>query len=266
MVVKRDYYEVLGLGREASQEEIKKTYRRLARQYHPDVNPGDEEAEEQFKEINEAYEVLSDAEKRTRYDRFGHAGVQNGGFGSSTGYGGFGPFGGIDEIFESFFGGAGPRSSRRATRRGTDLRYDLTITFEEAFFGCEKELEIPRHEKCPRCQGSGAEPGTAPTRCPQCSGTGEVRRVQQSILGSFVNVTTCSRCQGTGEVVVTPCSECGGQRLVRNTRHLTVKIPPGVDHGTQIRLAGEGEAGMYGGPAGNLYVILRVQPHSYFRR
>jgi len=263
---KRDYYEVLGIGRNASQSEIKRAYRRLARQYHPDVNPGDKEAEERFKEVNEAYEVLSDADKRARYDRFGHAGLQGGGFGDFTGFGGFGPFSGIDEIFESFFGAARPRTARRAPRRGTDLRYDLTITFEEAIFGCEKELEIPRHETCPHCRGSGAEPGTTPTRCPQCNGTGEVRRVQQSILGSFVNVTTCPRCRGEGEIVTTPCSECRGQKRVRVTRRLTVKIPPGVDDGTQIRLAGEGEAGIYGGPAGNLYVVLHVQPHPYFRR
>ena len=249
---KRDYYEVLGIGRNASQSEIKRAYRRLARQYHPDVNPGDKEAEERFKEVNEAYEVLSDADKRARYDRFGHAGLQGGGFGDFTGFGGFGPFSGIDEIFESFFGATRPRTARRAPRRGTDLRYDLTITFEEAIFGCEKELEIPRHETCPHCRGSGAEPGTTPTRCPQCNGTGEVRRVQQSILGSFVNVTTCPRCRGEGEIVTTPCSECRGQKRVRVTRRLTVKIPPGVDDGTQIRLAGEGEAGIYGGPAGNL--------------
>jgi molecular chaperone DnaJ len=266
MSEKRDYYEVLGINRGAGQNEIKRAYRRLARQYHPDVNRGDKEAEEHFKEVNEAYEVLSDTEKRSRYDRFGHAGLQGGGFGDFTGFGGFGPFDGIDEIFESFFGAARPRAARRSPRRGQDLRYDLKITFEEAVFGCEKELEIPRHEICPHCQGSGAEPGTTPTRCPQCNGTGEVRRVQQSILGSFVNVTTCPRCRGEGEVVTTPCSECQGQKRVRVTRRLTVKIPPGVDEGTQIRLAGEGEAGIYGGPSGNLYVVLGVQPHSYFRR
>jgi len=263
---KRDYYEVLGVNRSDDQEEIKRAYRRLARQYHPDVNPGNKEAEERFKEINEAYEVLSDAEKRARYDRFGHAGLQGGGYGDFTGFGGFGPFGGIDEIFESFFGATRPHTARRAPRQGSDLRYDLTITFEEAVFGCEKELEVPRHETCPHCQGSGAEPGTTPIRCPQCNGTGEVRRVQQSILGSFVNVTTCPRCRGEGEVVTKPCSECQGQKRVRVTRRLTVKIPPGVDSGTQIRLAGEGEAGIHGGPAGSLYVVLNVQPHKYFRR
>jgi molecular chaperone DnaJ len=261
---KRDYYEVLEVSRNAGQDEIKRAYRRLARQYHPDVNPGDKVAEERFKEINEAYEVLSDVEKRTRYDRFGHAGLQGGGFGDYTGFGGFGPFGGIDEIFESFFGTTRRRTTKH--RRGADLRYDLTITFEEAVFGCEKELEVSRLETCPRCRGSGAEPGTTPTRCPQCNGTGEVRRVQQSILGSFVNVTTCPRCRGEGEVVITPCSECGGQKRVSTTRHLTVKIPPGVDNGIQIRLAGEGEAGISSGQSGNLYVVLSVQPHPYFRR
>jgi molecular chaperone DnaJ len=262
MRTKRDYYDVLGVGRSASQDEIKKAYRGLARQYHPDVNKSPD-AEGKFKEINEAYEVLSDQEKRATYDRFGHAGVQGrwGDFGDF----GFG-FGGFSDIFGDLFG-FGPRTrARRAPRRGTDLRYDLSLSFEEAVFGCEKELEIPRYETCPRCRGSGAEPGTNPIRCPQCNGTGEVRRTQQSILGSFINVTTCPRCGGEGEIVNTPCSECRGQKRVRVTRTISVKVPAGVDNGTQIRLAGEGEPGMYGGPQGNLYVVLSVKPHRYFRR
>jgi len=260
---KRDYYEVLGVSRTASQEEIKKAFRRLARQYHPDVNK-DPGAEEIFKEINEAYEVLSDPEKRARYDRFGHAGINGtGGFPDFSGFG----FGGLDEIFEDFFGfGMGTRRARQRPRRGADLRYDLTIEFEEAVFGCEKELEVPRDEICPHCRGTGAEPGTQPVRCPQCHGTGEVRRVQQTILGSFVSVTTCPRCGGTGEVVNTPCTHCRGRKVVRVTRRISVKIPPGVDDGTRIRLAGEGEPGEYGGPPGNLYVVLNVKPHPYFRR
>jgi molecular chaperone DnaJ len=262
MADKRDYYDVLGVGRSASQDEIKKAYRGLARQYHPDVNKSPD-AEAKFKEINEAYEVLSDQEKRATYDRFGHAGVQGrwGDFGDF----GFG-FSGFGDIFEDLFG-FGPRTrTRRAPRRGTDLRYDLALSFKEAVFGCEKELEIARYETCPRCRGSGAEPGTNPIRCPQCNGTGEVRRTQQSILGSFINVTTCPRCGGEGEIVTTPCGECRGQKRVRVTRTISVKVPAGVDNGTQIRLAGEGEPGMYGGPMGNLYVVLSVKPHRYFRR
>jgi molecular chaperone DnaJ len=260
MSPKRDYYEVLGVGRSASQDEIKKAYRKLARQYHPDVNKNPD-AEAKFKDINEAYEVLSDQEKRATYDRFGHAGVQ-GRWGDFSDFG----FGGFSDIFGDLFG-FGPRTrTRRAPRRGADLRYDLTISFEEAVFGCEKELEIPRYETCPRCRGSGAEPGTSPIRCPQCNGTGEVRRTQQSILGSFINVSTCPRCQGEGEIVNTPCSECRGQKRVRVTRTISVKVPAGVDNGTQIRLAGEGELGTRGGPPGNLYVVLSVKPHRYFRR
>jgi len=265
MTDKRDYYDVLGVGRSASQDEIKKAYRGLARQYHPDVNKSPD-AESKFKEINEAYEVLSDQEKRATYDRFGHSGVQGRwGDGGDPRYGDFG-FGGFSDIFGDLFG-FGPRTgARRAPRRGTDLRYDLKISFEEAVFGCQKELEIPRYETCPRCHGSGAEPGTSPIRCPQCNGTGEVRRTQQSILGSFINVSTCPRCGGTGEIVNTPCSECRGQKRVRVTRTISVKIPPGVDGGTQIRLAGEGEPGTRGGSPGNLYVVLSVKPHRYFRR
>lgn len=264
MASKRDYYQVLGVPRTAGADEVKKAYRRLARQYHPDVNKSPD-AEERFKEINEAYEVLSDDQKRTAYDRFGHAGVQGP---TGAGYSGFGGFG-FEDIFEEFFSGFGMGSRRRARqapRRGADLQYGLTISFEEAAFGCEKEIEILRHETCPRCQGSGAEPGTQPMRCPQCNGTGEVRQVQQSILGSFVNVSTCPRCRGTGEIITTPCSECGGHKVVQVPRTLSVKIPPGVDDGMRIRLAGEGEPGTLGGPAGNLFIAISVKPHPYFRR
>lgn len=257
---KRDYYDVLGVARGANGEEIKKAYRKLAMQYHPDRNK-DNGAEAKFKEINEAYEVLSDDRKRAAYDRFGHAGAE----GSFTGdFSGFG--GGFADIFEEFFGGFGARTSRRAPRRGADLRYDLSIDFLEAAMGVEKEIEVMRHETCTRCNGAGAEPGTTPTRCTTCNGTGEVRRVQQSILGSFVNVTTCPTCRGEGETIPIVCIECRGSRYVRVARKLTVKIPPGVDSGTQIRLAGEAEPGQNGGPSGNLYVILEVKPHPYFRR
>ncbi len=261
MSSKRDYYEVLGVSRTASAEEVKKAYRRLARQYHPDINksPG---AEERFKEINEAYEILSDEEKRRAYDRFGHAGVN----GNMSGWGDFG-FGSISDIFEEFFGFGTPgRARRRGPRRGNDLQYELEIDFLEAVFGCEKEIEIYRQEVCPVCRGSGAEPGTTPVRCNQCNGTGEVRRVQQSILGSFVNVTTCPVCRGEGQVIPIPCQHCRGHKRVQVSRSITVKIPAGVDDGTRIRLAGEGEPGYYGGPPGNLYVLLRVRPHPIFRR
>ena len=256
---KRDYYDVLGVGRGASGDDIKKAYRKLARQYHPDVNK-DSGAEARFKEVNEAYEVLSDDKKRAAYDRFGHAATE-GGYSSD-----FSGFGGFADIFEEFFGGFGSRSARRGPRRGADLRHDLSIDFLEAAMGAEKEIEIARHETCARCRGIGAEPGTSPVRCNTCNGTGEVRRVQQSVLGSFVNVTTCPTCRGEGETIPITCVECRGNKYVRVARKLTVKIPAGVDSGTQIRLAGEAEPGENGGPPGNLYVILDVRPHPYFRR
>ncbi len=262
---KRDYYEVLGIERGANADDIKKSYRRLARQYHPDVNKAPD-AEAKFKEVNEAYEVLSDENKRAAYDRFGHAGVD-----ASAGAGGFSGdfsgFGGLGDIFEEFFGFGGARAgTRRTPRRGADLRYDMPITFEEAAFGVEREIEVARYETCTRCNGRGTEPGTTPLRCHTCNGTGEVRRVQQSILGSFVNVTTCPTCRGEGETISIPCTQCRGNKRVRVVRKLTVKVPPGVDSGTQIRLAGEGELGEHGGPIGNLYVVLDVKPHQFFRR
>jgi molecular chaperone DnaJ len=260
MATKRDYYTVLEVERNASSDDIKRAYRKLARKYHPDVNK-ENNAEAKFKEINEAYEVLSDDRKRAAYDRYGHAAAE-GGFASD-----FGGFSGFSEIFEEFFGGFGGRTTqRRSPRRGQDLRYDLTIEFTEAAFGVDMEIEVPRHETCTRCNGSGAEPGTTPVRCSTCKGSGEVRRVQQSILGSFVNVSTCPTCRGEGETVPVSCIECGGRKVVRVNRRLTVKIPPGVDNGTQIRLANEGEPGVYGGPPGNLYVVLNVKPHPFFRR
>jgi len=262
MSSKRDYYEVLGVGRTANQDEIKRAYRQMARQYHPDVNKSPD-AEERFKEINEAYQVLSDPEMRGRYDRFGHAGLEGTAFPDFSA--GFGDI--FDELFRGFgMGGFGRTRARAHPQRGADLRYDLELSFEEAAFGCEKEIEVPRSETCSRCRGSGAEPGTQPMRCPECNGAGEVRHVQQSILGSFVSVTTCPRCQGEREVVTTPCQECRGRRRVQVTRTLSVKVPSGVDDEMQIRLSGEGEPGAYGGPPGNLYVVVHVQAHPYFRR
>lgn len=262
---KRDYYEVLGVPRDADENAIKSAYRKLARQYHPDVNKS-EDAEERFKEINEAYEMLSDADKRAAYDRFGHAATQ-GGFGAGGAGQGFGGFPGFGDIFEEFFGGfGGARTAQRGPARGNDLRYDLDITFQEAVFGVEKEIEVPRAETCPQCQGSGAEPGTKPIRCPQCNGAGEVRRAQQTILGQFVSVTTCPRCNGEREIATTPCTQCHGQKRVRVTRKLAVSIPAGVDDGMRIRLANEGEPGERGGPPGSLFVVLSVKPHPLFQR
>jgi len=260
---KRDYYEVLGVQRNASAEEIKRAYRKLAMQYHPDRNR-EEDASAKFKEVNEAYEVLHDGEKRQMYDRYGHAGMRGPGGGNAQD---FSNFTGFSDIFEEFFGfGRSNATNRRAPRRGADLRYMLTLEFEEAIFGSDKEIEVAHSDNCPVCQGSGAEPGTSPKRCPQCNGTGEVRRMQQTILGSLVNVSTCDRCNGEGEIVATPCHECRGYKRVQREHKLTVQIPAGVDDGTQIRLAGQGEPGANGGPAGNLYVQLKVKEHKFFRR
>jgi molecular chaperone DnaJ len=258
----KDFYEVLGVDRDAGAEAIKKAYRRLAMQYHPDRNPA-EDAAERFKEVNRAYEVLSDPEKRRRYDRFGHAGVDGAG---ATGFEGFNGFEGFGDIFDAFFGGAAGRRRRGGPTRGADLRYNMTITFEEAVFGAEKEIEFTRMERCSRCNGSRGEPGTSPETCPQCNGSGEIRRVQQSVFGQFVNVATCGRCQGEGRVVTAPCTQCHGQGRERKTRKIGVKIPAGVDDGAQIRISGEGEGGSLGGSEGNLYVVLNVQPHPLFHR
>jgi molecular chaperone DnaJ len=261
MVTKRDYYDILEVPRSVSKDELKKAYRRLARKYHPDVN-GEQGADDRFKEISEAYEVLSNDEKRAAYDRFGHEGLR-GGFG---GFQDFSGFGGVADIFEEFFGSMAGRRTRRGPKRGADLRYDLVLDFEDAVFGVEKEIEIQRPEICPACYGSGAEPGSSPQRCTGCGGSGEVRRVRQSILGSFVNVTPCTACQGTGEIIPHPCKRCHGLKQVQQTRAINVKIPAGVDEGTQIRLTGEGGPGEEGGPPGNLYVVLSVRKHQYFQR
>ena len=263
----RDYYDILGVPRNASPEDIKRAYRRMAKKYHPDIYKGPD-ADARIKEINEAYEVLSNPDKRAAYDRFGRAGVQG------VGGGGWSAARGPDiaDIFEEFFGagfGGGfgfRRGPDRGPVRGADLRYDLTIEFEEAVLGTEKDIEIEREEMCPRCGGTGAEPGTSPIRCPTCNGAGEVRRRQQTILGTFVNVSTCPRCRGEGEIVTTPCSQCHGRRVVKATRRLRVKIPAGVDEGTRIRLPGEGATGLRGGANGNLYVFIHVKPHKIFQR
>ena len=258
----RDYYEILGVPRNASQDDLKRAFRTLARQYHPDVNESPD-AEEQFKEINEAYAVLSDPEKRTAYDQFGHAGVRGpGGMPNFTV-----DFPDFADIFGEFFGfGRSSRRARNTPRRGADLQYRVDLTFEEAVFGVEREIEITRDEVCSNCKGSGAEPGTSPRRCSTCGGSGEVRQVRQTILGSMVQVTTCPACNGQGETIDTPCHTCNGRGLERKTRRKVVSIPAGVDNGNQIRLAGEGQPGVNGGPNGNLYVGINVKAHKYFRR
>jgi len=260
-MTQRDFYDILGVPRNASLDEIKAAFRRLARQYHPDVSK-EADAEERFKEINEAYGVLSDTEKRARYDQFGHAGL--------------GDLGGMpdftmdfNDLFEELLGGFGfstGRRSRRTPHRGRDLQYEVHLTFEEAVFGVEKEAEFNRDEVCSTCKGRGAEPGKTPSRCATCGGQGEVRQVHQTFLGSLVQTTTCPNCNGRGEVLLTPCHTCRGSGLERKTVRKKVQIPAGVDEGTQIRLAGEGQPGVYGGPNGNLYLVLNIKPHKFFKR
>ena len=260
MATKRDYYEVLGVDRNASEEELKKAFRQLAFKYHPDHN-SEQGAEEKFKEINEAYQVLSDAEKRAAYDRYGYNGAESvwgRGF-ASTDFGGFG------DIFDTFFGGAST-ATRQAPQQGTDLSCDLTIDFEEAVFGCEKKVKMTRIENCATCHGIGAKPGTNPVRCPNCNGTGQVRRVQQSIFGRFSSITTCSRCRGEGTIITEPCPQCRGTGRERRERTITVNIPAGVDNGSQIRVRGEGDAGTRGGSPGDLYITISVRPHEFFIR
>ncbi len=266
MADKRDYYEVLGVARSADQEEIKKAYRAMARKHHPDANPGDPEAGERFKEINEAYEVLGDPEKRARYDRFGHAAFGRGQNGGAGGFGAdFGPFGDLGGIFDAFFGGRqGP--TRRGPQPGADLRYDMEISLEEAAAGLTREIQFNRWDACPICGGSGAKPGTKPVVCPQCHGTGEIRFSQNSFFGQFVNVRPCDHCGGTGRVIETPCPDCRGKGRVYRQRKLEVTIPAGVDDGSRLRVGGEGEAGALGGPHGDLYVVINVRAHEFFKR
>ena len=258
MAAKRDYYEVLGVGRSASSEEIKRAFRKLAFECHPDRNR-DDGAAERFKELNEAYEVLSDPKRRATYDRFGHVSE---GFGQ--GFSDFDIFG-FGDIFDSFFGGATRRAGRRA-QRGSDLQYSLSISFEEAVFGCDKEIDIQRSENCPECGGTGCEKGSQPERCPECGGSGEVRRAQRSIFGQFVNVVPCQHCGGEGYIITKSCPECRGAGRKQNSRRIAVSIPAGVDDGSRIRISGEGNIGTKGGSFGDLYVILSVQQHDLFKR
>jgi molecular chaperone DnaJ len=252
-----DYYAVLGVARDATDGQIKRAFRKLAQQWHPDVNK-DSTAAERFKEINEAYQVLSDPERKQRYDLFGSAGL--GGDGDA-----FTGFGGFSDIFDAFFGGQ-PSARRGRPAAGSDLRYDLRITFEEAILGTDKEIDFPVLGRCDRCGGTGARPGTSPTACPQCNGRGEIRSVRQTMLGQMVNVTTCPRCRGDGRIVETPCETCHGEGRTERQRTLRVTIPAGIDEGHQIRLSNEGEVGPRGGPAGSLYVAVHVLPHPQLKR
>lgn len=261
---KRDYYEVLGVERSAGERDIKSAYRKLAMKFHPDKNPGDKASEDRFKEASEAYAVLSDAEKRATYDRFGHQGLGGAGFDPFAGVG----FGGADlgdffnQVFGDFFGGGGRGRGRSGGQRGSDLRYNLTIEFKQAAFGCKQELTIPRLEPCETCSGSGAKPGTSAQACRSCNGIGEVRLTQ----GFFSIVRPCPTCGGSGRYVASPCSECSGRGRREISRNLVVDIPAGVSDGTRIRMAGGGEPGLQGGPAGDLFVVLSVEPHPIFMR
>ncbi len=259
MAIKRDYYEILGVERGASDEEVKRAFRKAAQRHHPDVD-GSPGAEERFKELNEAYRVLSDRQRRQAYDMFGHAGVDGASGGGFDGFGGgFGPFG---DIFDAFFGGspAGARGRRRV-QAGADLRYDLTIEFAEAVFGVTREIRFPTLVRCSVCGGSGGEPGSEPETCPECNGTGERRRVAQTILGQMVNIVPCPRCNGEGRVIANPCQTCRGDGRIREERTLQVTVPAGIDAGQRIAIEGQGEAGPRGGPPGDLYVVVSVRDH-----
>ena len=262
MANKRDYYEVLGVGRTASVSEIRSAYRKLAAKYHPDVNPGDREAEEKFKEINEAHEILSSPEKRQIYDQFGHDGPQ----------GGMGDGFGVGDIFDMFFGSGGsfggrsPERARQSATQGSDLRYDLEITFEEAAFGVQKTIELSRQEGCSACDSTGAKPGTTARTCSACHGTGQLRHVQNTILGSFATVTPCANCRGEGRVIADPCQTCRGQGRVRASKQHTIQIPAGVDTGVRLVDQGSGDAGVRGGAPGDLYIVIYLKEHEYFKR
>ena len=256
----KDYYDVLGLPHNATDEQIKRAYRKLAMEYHPDRNRNNE-AEARFKEINEAYEVLSDSQKRTYYDRYGRGPGNGERFGFDT----F-DFGGLGDIFEAFFSGATTTAQRRAPRKGSDVAARVTITFEEAYSGTSKEIEVTRIEACSMCKGAGSQPGYNPEKCPECNGQGQVRRTQQSIFGRFVQTSTCSYCQGQGTVITNPCTHCKGKGRERVKRKISLNIPAGVDVETQMRLAHEGEAGVYGGSPGDLYIHFDIKPHKFFVR
>jgi molecular chaperone DnaJ len=273
MADKRDYYEVLGVDRNASESDIKKAYRTLAKKYHPDMNPGDKNAEQKFKEVNEAYAILSDPDKKAKYDQFGHAGVDpNSGFGEGGfgGFSGFGGFGGSDifgDIFSSFFGGGSSESaSYNGPVRGNDILQRITISFEEAAFGCKKDISYGRVEVCPECDGTGAAKGTAVETCSTCKGTGQVRMAQRTALGLFQTTRPCSDCGGSGKVIKNPCSYCRGKGYVKNTKKLEVSIPAGIDDGQKVAIRSQGDVGRNGGPNGDLIIAVSVRPHPIFER
>ena len=272
MAEKRDYYEVLGIQKGASEDEIKKAYKKLARKYHPDMNPGDKEAEEKFKEVNEANEVLSDPEKKARYDQFGFAGVDpnyGAGAGGAGGFGGGFDFGDLGDIFGSFFGGGfggGQRRNPNAPQRGESIRASVSVSFTDAAFGCEKSVTLERSEMCGTCKGNGCAPGTTPEVCPDCHGTGTVQVRRQTPMGVFASNGPCRKCGGTGRLIHQPCPDCRGGGTVRKRKTIQVTIPAGIDHGQTISLRGQGNAGKNGDPAGDLLITVMVQPHDLFRR
>ncbi len=275
MADKRDYYEVLGINKGASADEIKKAYRALAKKYHPDMNPGDKDAEVKFKEVNEAYAVLSDEEKKRIYDQYGHAGLDGsagfGGAGAGGFSGGFSnfDFGDIGDIFSSFFGGgasSGSSSRRNGPIRGEDIAYRITLSFEEAAFGCKKDISYNRIERCSDCGGSGAEKGTSAETCPQCHGTGQIRVTQKTMLGMMQTTRPCDACRGTGKIIKTPCKNCNGKGYVKVTKKLSISIPAGIDDGERVGVTGQGNEGRNGGSAGDLVIVVNVRPHSIFKR
>ena len=261
MTTKRDYYNILEVGRDASEEDIRKAFRKKALEFHPDRNK-DPGAPAKFKEVNEAYQVLTDSERRERYDRFGHAGATNGGGGA----GGFEGFGGFGDIFDAFFGGGGSRGGRARARAGRDLQTNLIVTFEEAVFGATKEIEVNRTERCTRCEGARSEPGHQPQACSNCKGSGRVRRAQRSMFGQFMTEVECNACNGSGLTISHPCTQCKGAGQERTKRKIQVQVPAGVPHGANLNLRGQGDSGELGGPAGDLYVGMHVEPHAFFER
>ncbi len=267
-MAKKDYYEILGLQKGASDDEIKKAFRKMALKYHPDRNQGSKESEEKFKEINEAYQVLSDPEKKAQYDQYGTTDFNGGGFEGGFDFSDFGGFGGFGDIFDSFFGGGFSGSGRRRNgpERGADLEYSLNLTFEEAVFGVEKEISITRSESCEKCGGTGAKAGSHPQTCDKCGGTGQVRTQRNTPLGSFVSMSTCDKCAGKGTIITDPCPECKGKGSVRKQRKIKINVPAGVDTGNIIPIRGQGEHGKNGGPTGDLYINIRVAPHANFKR
>ncbi|MCL1630425.1 molecular chaperone DnaJ [Sporolactobacillus sp. CPB3-1] len=262
---KRDYYEILGVSKDASKDEIKKAFRKLARKYHPDVNK-DPDAPQKFKEVTKAYETLSDPQKRAQYDQFGEEDPNQGGFGGfGQGFSGA-DFGGFGDIFDQIFNGGTRRRDPNAPRQGSDLQYEMSITFEEAAFGKTTDIRIPKEETCTTCHGTGAKPGTKPEQCPHCHGTGQLNQEQNTPFGRIVNRRVCPYCHGTGKIIKNPCGTCHGTGKMKVNRKIEVKIPAGIDDGQQIRLSGQGEPGINGGPAGDLYIVFSVKPHKYYQR